>query len=251
MADYNKNEYLKEKIHLKNSDTIEGIEFVGYDEEGIFEEDIKEIKEDNKKNKEDNIKRSIRRTKQQIYDICQSNEWEYFYTITLDKQKIDRYNYDILSKKVSQRLKNICKKYDFKYILVPERHKDGAFHFHGLIKGDIKLIDSGKRTKAGDIIYNWENWNLGYSTVTEVKSQKKVAGYITKYITKELVELTKGRKRYWCSKGLNKPEEKNLYIKNYEQYIKQKYDSKIISQSKYEYELIEYCYYLIDLNIDK
>ena len=159
---------------------------------------------------------SKNRTINSIYDICKSNQWSYFITLTFDKEKVDRYNYDDVSQamiKWLHSIKNSCSP-DLKYIIVPELHKDGAYHFHGLIDniGNMEMIDSKKRTKNNDIIYNIKNYKLGFTTATRVKENNKVATYITKYITKELFTTIQNKKRYWSSKNLNKPLVEKFYL---------------------------------------
>lgn len=65
-------------------------------------------------------------------------------------------------------LKNRKKKYGrFDYIFIPERHKDGCIHFHGVtggFKGEV--VDSGVRDK-GHIVYNCSDWRFGFSTITK------------------------------------------------------------------------------------
>lgn len=172
----------------------------------------------NKKYEEDKdrtINNSQNRSINKIYEITRANKWEYFITLTFSPEVVDRYNYDDITKVLHNWLKNIKQNYskDLKYIIVPELHKDGAYHFHGLIAdiGNLKLVDSGHKTKTNDIIYNIENYDLGFTTCTKVKNNQKVSSYITKYITKELCITTKGKKRYWCSYNLTKAEKE--YIK--------------------------------------
>lgn len=115
------------------------------------------------KDKNISIMKSVSRTKSKIYSIARSNDWEYFFTLTLDPRKIDRKDYNIISKKLVQWFHDV-KKYkapDLKYLLIPELHKDGvSYHFHGLMSnlGGMKLKKSGKKykNKYGDIveIYN-------------------------------------------------------------------------------------------------
>jgi hypothetical protein len=149
---------------------------------------------------------SMSRTKQTIYDYARANNWEWFITFTADPKKIDRYDYDVMTKKMTKWLnrQRERKAQNMKYIIVPEKHKDGAWHFHGLFSdmGNIQFVDSGHKAKGMDI-YNLPNWSLGFTTATQIKDTLKASNYITKYITKSLIELTKGRKRYWNSQNLS------------------------------------------------
>lgn len=164
---------------------------------------------------------STNRTKNKVYTYSRANKWDWFVTLTLSKEKIDRYDFDICSKTVRQWVSNIRKKYspDLKYIIVPEQHKDGAWHFHGLFAniGDLKLVDSGKTVeKSGDKIYNFGNYKLGWSTATKIKDTNKAANYIVKYITKSLVGSTKSKQRYWVSQNLDLPTVENYYLEDNE-----------------------------------
>ncbi|TVX64091.1 hypothetical protein AZJ26_11180, partial [Streptococcus pneumoniae] len=55
--------------------------------------------------------------------------------------------------------------------------------------------------------YNVDSYQLGFSTVTKIDSSEKVANYITKYITKDLLAIPSGYKqpKYFSSRGLIKP----------------------------------------------
>ena len=129
---------------------------------------------------------SIKRAKDKAYEICYANKFDYFITFTLDKEKIDRYDKDIILKKFKKWLNNRVERGNFKYIIFPEYHKDGAIHFHGLCSGELKLIDSGKRTKKGQVIYNSDSWTYGFSTVIKLEgSYERVINYIVKYISKD------------------------------------------------------------------
>lgn len=153
----------------------------------------------NKINKRDNYTKSdspvtrddsLKRAKDKIFDISFINGdlWQYFITLTLDKSKIDRYDKKEINKKLKTWLNNMVKRYDFNYIIIPEYHKDGAIHFHGLCSGNLKLtyvkIDKGRK------VYNLNNWNLGFSTAIELDNNRTaVSAYITKYVTKDTTKI--------------------------------------------------------------
>ena len=161
--------------------------------------------EPSEKQREHVIQSSMNRTVQKIYEISRANIWDYFLTLTFDRNKLDSSNYNLLCDKVSKWLNNLHSRYapDLKYLIVPELHKDGKhYHFHGLLAniGNITLKDSGIK-KNGHTIYNLSNWKYGFSTVTKVIDSNKVSAYITKYITKELCAVSKNKRRYWTSKN--------------------------------------------------
>lgn len=162
-----------------------------------------------KKKKLDNLSRSFRRTRSALYMYARQCNWEYFITLTYSPDKLEnRYDFSLCMKKVHTWINN-CKKRkaeNLLYLLVPEQHKDGAWHIHGLLCNTTGLTftDSGKRHN-GKIVYNLDDWKLGFSTATKVTDTYKVSNYITKYITKDLCTITSGKQRYFVSKSIPKP----------------------------------------------
>lgn len=159
--------------------------------------------------KQHSIYSSLNRTRSALYMYARQCSWEYFVTLTYSPDKIDnRYDFLLCMKKVRTWI-NDCKKRkaaDLLYLLVPEQHKDGAWHIHGLLCNTTGLTftDSGKRYD-GKIVYNLDDWKLGFSTATKVTDTYKVSNYITKYITKDLCDVTPGKQRYFVSKSIPKP----------------------------------------------
>lgn len=156
----------------------------------------------------ENMRRSVRRSKNMIYDVAKSNGWNWFFTLTFNPDKVDSFNYDETSKKLSLWLNNMRKKCpDMKYLVVPELHESGRWHFHGLFANveNMKFVDSEKRDKKGRIIYNVDSYRLGFSTATQIEDLQKACNYIAKYITFDLCSLTKGKKRYWTSRNCDMP----------------------------------------------
>ena len=162
-----------------------------------------------KKKKLDNLSRSFRRTRSALYMYARQCDWEYFITLTYSPDKIEsRYDFSLCMKKAHKWIDN-CKQRkakDLLYLLVPEQHMDGAWHIHGLLCNTTGLTftDSGKRYD-GKIVYNLDDWKLGFSTATRVTDTYKVSNYITKYITKDLCAVTPGKQRYFVSETIPKP----------------------------------------------
>ena len=131
---------------------------------------------------------SMRRARAKIKDIALCTPFTHFITLTLDKEKIDRYNYSDIMKKMRVFLSNAVERKGFTYVIVPEFHKDGAVHFHGLYASTSPMgeVDSGLRTKSGQTIYNLSSWKFGFSTsIPLVGDYEKVVSYILKYIGKD------------------------------------------------------------------
>lgn len=173
-------------------------------------------------------KNSRTRTLQNIYKYSRQCVWEYFITLTFDSGKCDRYSFDDCNSKTKDWFKNQHRRFsmDLKYLYVPELHKDGAYHFHGLIAdcGNMKITDSGrvsiggkayKRTESNKhmpTIYNLDGWHFGWSTATKVTDTKRVSSYITKYITKDLCSVTKNKRRFYRSRNISEPYETTFVI---------------------------------------
>lgn len=126
-----------------------------------------------------------RRAGKRVFDLVACNpDLNFFCTFTLDKAKIDRYDYKAIVKKLNTFLDNHVRRDGLKYVLVAEYHKDKAIHFHALMNDVLTRVDSGKKTK-GHTIYNLPQWTLGFTTAIEVYGTREaVCKYITKYITK-------------------------------------------------------------------
>ena len=149
--------------------------------------------------------RALWKIKTKIKDYILCNDFDYFWTLTFDS---DRYNYAVAFEKMGKWLEKMRKKYGkFNYIMIPELHKDGAIHFHGVTGGLNAVVrDSGVKHK-GVKVYNCIDWQHGFTTLTRVRSKEKTATYVTKYVTKEMQNsiVGKGKKKYWCSRGLRLP----------------------------------------------
>ena len=177
---------------------------------------------------------SIKRTKKKVYDYAKSNEWEWFVTFTFSPDKVNRYDYDECTKYLSKWFNNLNRSSPaLSYLVVPEQHKDGAYHFHGLFSGmnERQIVWTGKyvikrvrglrskfvRTK--EKIYKIGSYKLGWMTATRVREMEKVTSYITKYITKDMLNGLHGRKRYWCSRNLVLPLEEVFILDATDRFI--------------------------------
>ena len=141
-----------------------------------------------------------------IKDLVLSNAFDFFWTITFADHRDD----DALCFK---RLNNFLDAHrrrfgTFGYIFIPERHKTGEIHFHGVSMGYMgEMVDSGHKDRTGSSIFNVPGWKYGFSTATKIRSRDRASSYITKYITKDLMNspVGFGKKKYWRSRGLEMP----------------------------------------------
>lgn len=145
-----------------------------------------------------------------IYNLARCNEWAWFVTITFDPNKVNSIDYDEVTKKLSKWLNNLkTEDPGIKYLFVPEKHKKGGFHFHGIVNDSqaLRMTYGGHDTRAGEPIYNIGRYKFGWTTATQVKNNEAVVKYITKYVTKDLMNTIKGKKHFWASRNLSRPEE--------------------------------------------
>lgn len=167
---------------------------------------------------------NLSRSRRTITDIILCNPFDYFCTFTFNAEKVDRFNYKECKKKITEVFKNYKNRcsFDFRYIIIPEFHKNGGIHFHGMVgglrKGDLKTPDYiWKRSKkTGELFLvpntkgyvDWEYYSkkLGFFSCSKVKDYEKCARYVAKYVTKDLMSMPLGQNAYMCSKNLSRPE---------------------------------------------
>ena len=145
----------------------------------------------------------IRLHRDRVRDIVIMNNFTHFLTITIDPEKFDSFDVGIVRKKMQRWLKDQVNRKGLQYVLIPEYHKSGRIHAHALINDVFKLVDSGKRTKSGKVIYNCPEWRYGFTTAIPLDDQKiRVANYVTKYITKGSDKIF--GKYFWSSKNIQR-----------------------------------------------
>ena len=178
--------------------------------QGSSESDLQSPDSDSSSNFAYNKIRSTRRTKQTIYEIARANHWDYFVTFTFAE---DRWNYDEKKRQLRKWFNNFksrqMKDRVFEYLVVPELHDDGAIHFHGLIQGDLSDHISRKYGYNDKFVIN--SFRFGICEIEKVKNRYKVSNYITKYITKDLLDQVKNKRRFFYSSGLYKPKKEYFF----------------------------------------
>ena len=114
------------------------------------------------------------------------------------------------------------KGYAIKYICVWEMTAKGVYHFHmvtNTIMESEKVknpdwLDYDNKTKQFKNGRGLSSWLYGKSDVQTIKNHARISTYLSKYILKsiwnihedeELIERYKGKKKYFVSRGLNKP----------------------------------------------
>lgn len=176
------------------------------------------------------LEKSINRTKTKISDLVLCNNFTHFVTFTFDaknpkvENEQNRHNFQKMSALLINWLKTEQQNHfrthgvKFGYLIIPERHKNGAWHFHALFQDyrnptadfyssknpyiTVKEIKTAKRQKNRHYLMRY---NLGRSEICPIRDQTKMANYIKKYITKELI-TEPNAKRFWASRNLKRPE---------------------------------------------
>ena len=193
---------------------------------GYEAEDGEEKPRKGKKNtagNEEKLEESLSRTKSTIFELALCNDWEWFVTLTLNPENIDRTNLKTYKTKLSTFIKNYNRIHgtNIKYLLIPELHKDGInYHMHGLMMGlpiehlhefgvDEKLpIKMLTLIAHGHKLYSWPAYAkaFGYISISKIMNIESVSKYITKYITKDIfsTRISLNDHLYYCSKGLKR-----------------------------------------------
>lgn len=157
--------------------------------------------------KAENVQRAVRRAKQNLRDLALCNGMRYFVTLTLDSAVVDRHDMAAITRKLNAWCSNMVQRCGLAYVLVPERHKDGAVHFHGFVNDAVEVVDSGTISRPGDskprkprseaqrrqwlaegghVVYNLPGWPMGFTTAIELYGNPVAAvGYCCKYIGKQ------------------------------------------------------------------
>ena len=171
------------------------------------------------------LENNISRARTKIFDYARCNKWDYFFTGTLDGEKYNRYELQKFYKNFRDMVRNLSAKNNQKieYLIIPEMHKDGAWHIHGFIKGILqnelrkfKLKEKlptyiRQKLLKGETVFEWEKYRkkFGFCDLESIKNHEAAARYVLKYITKDLQKSISeiGAHLYYCSQGLKLPTE--------------------------------------------
>ena len=167
-------------------------------------------REAGKKAEGGDMERSMRRARAKLRRLALANDFQFFVTLTLDQTRIDRYDPYVITKSLNRWCDNMVRRHGLRYVLVPERHKDGAIHFHGFFGGEgLEVIDSEHRDRCGNPVYNLPQWRYGFSTALVLQGEyPRAVAYVCKYIGKQQGERPMGR---WYYSGGDLREPKKIY----------------------------------------
>lgn len=153
----------------------------------------------NDEDKEKNREKVLSRARKDLRRIinCNIQEYSKFLTLTFadNVQDLDKANYEF--KKFILRL-NYHYKIKVKYSVVIEFQKRGAVHYHAILYNLTDKLDLKVLQKI---------WGNGFIKVNSIKDVDNVGAYVCKYMIKTDDYRLLGRKMYFNSKGLDKPQE--------------------------------------------
>lgn len=147
---------------------------------------------------------NISRARSKVFEYAFCNDWDYYITLTINPVKFDRYDLGTYIKALGKFINNYNTVHHsrIRYILIPESHKDGAWHMHGLVSGILpKHLETNSK---GYLDFPLYVKRFGFCSLGRIKSYEAVSKYITKYITKSFASANPGQPLYYCSKGLNR-----------------------------------------------
>lgn len=192
----------------------------------LFEENKRDIKEIKTKAENKIEDRNIIRSKLSCQRIAKanSNKWETFITLTIAENEQDIKVANNKFHNFTRKIRRV--KENFSYIAIPEFQKRGSIHYHLLT--NISIDDT-------NLIYTQEDnqkfkhikyWNEGFTNVEVMKGDiKKIIGYISKYMTKDIDNRLFGFRRFLYSQNLSIP--KSSYIDSKEKFEIEFYKKRI------------------------
>lgn len=230
------------QVYFYENSKMKGINKKDLDDFNLMKINVNDMFE-NKKNDKSEIKlntielKNIIRSKLECQRIakCNMEDWKSFITLTFKENIKD---VDYANKRFRYFIDKVRRiKKDFKYLCITEFQKRGAIHYHVLCNvgiDDDELIYTQEDNKKFKHIKYWID---GFTSVEPLENEpKKVVGYVSKYMTKDIDNRLFSHRRYFYSTNLNKP--KSSYInfenkKHIDFYTKKIQDTSLIYQNEY------------------
>ena len=187
------------------------------------------------------LENNLSRQRRELLEYALCNDWDYFVTLTLDESKSDRFRLDAWMNRFNQFIRDNRKKgLVCRYLLVPERHNNGAWHAHGLFAGNMRLeyfrdlFAKGEKLPLKLVNSDYMRWQLyhdkfGFCSFGRIKNPVASALYITKYITKDVLRTNDAYygHGYFHSRPLEKSTRFAQFVDRcdtWDQYLTNKYE---------------------------
>lgn len=163
------------------------------------------------------LSQAYSRVRKMILQLGMCNQWDWFFTGTINPDWFDRSDLPTFYKAFSQWIRDQRKQgLHIEYLFIPERHDNGMWHIHGFLRGlpesetsafvpgihPQKLIDKG--------YLNWPGYakKFGFVSLGRINDPVGVSFYVLKYVSKDVSRLVLdfGGHLYYCSIGLRRAE---------------------------------------------
>ena len=175
-------------------------------------------KSENETDEAANVERASRRAKINAFDVIQCNhDLDTFSTFTYDPKAIsDKTSYDECYRVLSVWLSNRVQRSGLKYVVVPEKHRSGAIHFHAIMNSGALKLERAFSPKSGrplshkgNPLFNISDWKYGFTSAEKIAcaadDRDKVAKYIFKYMGKQCGQKIGGRYALIGGHALQRP----------------------------------------------
>ena len=153
----------------------------------------------NAEDKEKNREKVLSRARKDLRRIINSNIQKYskFLTLTFKENITDL---DFANNEFKKFIKRLNYHYGIKikYSTVIEFQERGAIHYHCILYNLTQKVDVKELQGI---------WKQGFIKINAIDSVDNVGAYVCKYMTKTDDDRLLGRKMYFNSRGLNKPQE--------------------------------------------
>ncbi len=165
--------------------------------------------------------KNLARARDAIFQLAYCNQWDFFFTGTIDGNKHDRSDLDMYRKKLTHMIRNYNNQngQHVKYLFVPELHADRQnWHVHGFLRGlpvselhrfvigDQMSEYISRKVYAGKNVYHWKRYTnaFGWCDLEPIESREGACNYVTKYISKALDKSVSKiyKDMYYHSQGL-------------------------------------------------
>lgn len=111
------------------------------------------IIESDEETKEHRAMEQAFRIKRKIKYYCLSNNFNLFWTLTFDDSRVNALDYQFSRKRLQAWLKYMRETYGrFGYLFIPELHKSGRIHFHGVTQGFNPPLVEARYPKIIDLL---------------------------------------------------------------------------------------------------
>lgn len=176
-----------------------------------------------------NLSRAVRRSKQNIRWLCKAMDADRLFTLTYRENQTDREQARADFKKFLRLVRSGWRGQvgvpDWRYVAVLEKQERGAYHVHCAVKGwqRINFLRacwykalgcspevSGENTPGAVNVTNPDKSRWGH-TGRQWKVNK-LAGYLTKYLSKTFDDTMAEKRRYWHCRQIVQPVKQRFWV---------------------------------------